>query len=310
MKALVIGGSGFIGSHIVDRLVTEGWEVTVFDRERSPYRSAPLSVQFEEGEFDDTDRIGEVVSRDFDVVVHSLSTTTPKTSNDDIEYDICSNLVATVKLIEACTRKKRPKLVFISSGGAIYGNNETGSSFETDELQPICSYAITKLAVEKYLHMFHSLFGLNYVSLRVSNPYGPRQNPYGGHGAVATFLARIIADEPIDIWGDGRTVRDYLHVSDVADACYRAATSTCTGVYNVGSGTGTTLLELIALLGATVGKKPVVRHLPERRLDVRRIVLDCTKAERELGWKARIPLTVGVRETAKWVATVAQSIEA
>lgn len=301
MKVLIIGGSGFIGSHIVDKFLTEKWEVTIFDRQREAFRPEIQGVRFEEGDIKDKELLESIVSRRFDVIIYSLSTTTPKTSNDDPEFDIASNLIPTVNLLDICTRHKTGKIVYLSSGGSIYGDSDTETHNENDLVFPICSYAITKLAAEKYLYMYEKLHGINYTVLRVSNPYGPRQNPISKQGVISVFLHKMLNDQQIEIWGDGSVVRDYIYVTDVAAACYKAAVSTKNGICNIGSNTGISLKDLVGILGEATNRTPEVKWLPERGVDVPKIILDCQNAETTLSWKPVVPFKSGLKKTISWL---------
>lgn len=301
MKALIIGGSGFIGSHIVDKFLKENWEVTIFDRQHEIFRPELAGVTFEAGDIKNKALLESIVARNFDVIIYSLSTTTPKTSNDDPEFDIASNLIPTVNLLDICTRHKTGKIIYLSSGGSIYGDSETETHNEADAVFPICSYAITKLAAEKYLYMYEKLHGLNYTVLRVSNPYGPRQNPISKQGVISVFLHKILNGQKIEIWGDGNIVRDYIYVSDVANACFQAAYSTKNGICNIGSGVGISLKDLVGILAEATNKNPDVLWLPERGVDVPKIILDCTNAEMTLNWRPVVSLKTGLKSTINWL---------
>lgn len=301
MKVLIIGGSGFVGSHIVDKFLSEKWEVTVFDMQPERYRPPLDGVVFEHGDIGNKSKLEAVVARHFDVIVHSVSTTTPKSSNDNPEFDIMSNLVSTVNLLDICTRHKVGKLIYLSSGGAIYGDTESEQQVETDPVFPICSYAITKLAAEKYLYMYEKLHGLNYSVLRISNPYGPRQNPQAKQGVIPVFLRKMLSGERMEIWGDGSTVRDYIYVTDVATACFQAATNTKNGIYNIGSGIGISVSELVGILAKELDTTPQLAWLPERGMDVAKIVLNCEDARKSLHWRPTVPLHIGLKKTIAWM---------
>ena len=301
MKVLIIGGSGFIGSHIVDKFLNENWEVTVFDRQREIFRLEIPGVRFEEGDIKNKELLESIVARRFDVIIYSLSTTTPKTSNDNPEFDISSNLIPMVNLLDICTRHKAGKIVYLSSGGSIYGDSDTDTHNENDLVFPICSYAITKLAAEKYLYMYEKLHGINYTVLRISNPYGPRQNPISKQGVISVFLHKILTEQQIEIWGDGSVIRDYIYVTDVAAACFKAAVSTKNGICNIGSNTGISLRELVGILGEATHRSPEVRWMPERGVDVPKIILDCQNAETTLNWKPVVPFNVGLKKTISWL---------
>jgi UDP-glucose 4-epimerase len=195
------------------------------------------------------------------------------------------------------------KIVFISSGGTVYGVPQVSPVPETHSTFPLCSYGITKLAIEKYLHLFYMLYGLEYTVLRVSNPYGARQDPHRKQGAAAVFMYKMLNGECIDIWGDGSTVRDFMHVSDVARACLIAGSSSYVGVCNVGSGIGVSIKLLVDVLQDVTGKKAEVNWLESRGFDVPEIVLDCTHIERELSWRPITSLQDGLIDMKNWMLT-------
>ena len=300
MKVLVLGGSGFIGSHIVDKFLAKAWDVTVFDRQLERFRPPNPSVHFIPGEFANKEQLEEVVSLGFDVVFHSIGTTDLKTSNYNPEIDVTENVISTLHLLEICKKYKIRKIVFLSSGGTIYGDSTVETLSEKDLTMPICSYAISKLTIEKYLFMYHRLHGFDYISLRLSNPYGMRQNPLSGQGAVAVFLYRIMSGEQIELWGDGLVVRDFIFVGDVANACYMASAKNVNGVFNIGSSQGISIKLLIDKLASIVNRAPKISWLPKRPFDVQRIVLDCSAAHRELGWTPKVGFNDGAKLTYDW----------
>jgi UDP-glucose 4-epimerase len=237
-----------------------------------------------------------------EVVFHLISTTLPKPSNDNPVYDVETNLVGSLRLLELCRAHRVRKVVFSSSGGTVYGVPATVPIAEAHPTEPLCSYGIQKLAIEKYLQLEHALHGLDYCILRPSNPYGERQRTDVAQGAIAVFLERALRGEPIEIWGDGSVVRDYVYVGDVAEAFVRAVSyEGAQRVFNVGSGTGTSLKELIEKIGALLGRKPAVDYRPARRVDVPINVLDSSAAARHLGWRARTPLAQGLQRTCDWM---------
>lgn len=304
MKSLVLGGGGFIGTHLVGRLLEEGHEVRVYDRTPNRFLGTPQGADYIEGDLGNHGLIREALE-DVEVVFHLVSTTLPKTSNDDPGYDVRSNLVDTLQLLESCVEAGVRKVVFTSSGGTVYGPPETVPIPEGHPTAPISSYGIVKLAIEKYLALFHHLHGLDYAALRVSNPYGPYQNPAGQQGAISVFLNRIRMGQPITIWGDGSVVRDYLYISDLVDALELAATTdTDSKLFNVGHGEGASLNELIELMDSVVDATPRVEYLPARSLDVPASVLDISLAGTELGWRPHTPLTEGIARTWEWIQSL------
>ena len=305
MRVLILGGSGFLGSHAVDQFLLGGHDVSVYDRSTELYRDSPKSVAFFRGDLSSADTLERVISTGFDAVLHFISTTTPKTSNASPEFDIQSNLVGTISLLNICVRHKVKKVVFLSSGGTIYGN--IGGAAAVDEnhaVEPLCSYGVCKHSIEQYLRVYKHLHGLDFVALRISNPYGERQNPLQALGAVTVFLYRALTNQPIEVWGDGSVVRDFVYVGDVASAVYLSTVNPVSGVYNVGSGVGRSLLELIDAVSETLGVSTQVDWFPGRPYDVPRIVLDATKLQNATGWSCKHSFQEGLTKTAKWLRTL------
>ncbi len=293
-----------MGIHLAERLLEDGNEVRVYSRGPNRFRGTPAGAEYVEGELGNAGLIREAVE-DVEIVYHLASTTLPKTSNDDPAYDVRSNLVDTLGLLEACVEAGVRKVVFASSGGTVYGIPRSVPVTEDHPTNPITSYGIVKLAVEKYLGLFHHLHGLDYAALRISNPYGPYQNPAGQQGAVAVFLRRIRDGESITIWGDGSVVRDYLYVSDLVDALVLASgRATESKVFNVGSGHGISLNELVSLMATVTGEEPEVEYLPGRELDVPSSVLDIERAGRELDWRPSLGLAEGLSRSWEWISSL------
>lgn len=307
MDVLVLGGNGFLGSHLVRQLVTAGHRVRVYDRRKDPVLPQPGVVDFIDGDLSDRPHLGRAVVG-ANVVFHLASTTLPKTSNDDPIFDVQSNVIGTIGLIEACLESRVGRLIFSSSGGTVYGIPQWLPMSEDHPTDPVSSYGITKLAIEKYLKLYSHLHGLEYVVLRTANGYGEGQDPLRGQGAVAAFLFRVVQGLPIQIWGDGGVVRDYIYAEDVARAFVLAASGDCAGkTFNVGTEVGTSLCKLVGIIGEVTGLNPAVEYYPERRFDVPAIVLDCERIHHELGWWAGIDLREGVVRTWQWIKKLAES---
>jgi UDP-glucose 4-epimerase len=293
-----------MGTHLVDGLLGEGHRVRVYDRSPNGFRPTPKGAEYVRGEMGDPGPIRAALE-DVEVVFHFVNTTIPKTSNDDPVYDVSSNLIDTLRFLESCVEAGVRKVVFASSGGTVYGQPRTVAIAEGHPTEPITSYGIVKLAVEKYLALFEHLHGLDYAALRISNPYGPYQDPGGQQGVIPVFMSRLRDGQPVTIWGDGSVVRDYLYVSDLVEALKLAArASTGRKVLNVGSGRGTSLDELIAIIARVTGERPKVRYVAGRSLDVPANVLDVTRVREELGWKPRTGLDEGIDRTWEWVRTL------
>ncbi len=300
MKVLVLGGCGFIGSHVVDVLVEREFSVRVVDRQPEAFRPPVPSVEYVKGDFSDIALLSEVLMG-VDAVVHLVSTTVPSTSNIAPVADITDNLIATVRLLTTMRDIGVHNIVYLSSGGTVYGIPETDPITEDHPLQPISSYGIVKMAIEKYLFMEHHLHGLRYCTLRASNPYGPRQGHRGVQGVIGAYLWNIARGNPIEIWGDGSVVRDFIHVRDLAELCATAASSPISGVFNAGYGEGTSILDVIALIDKSVDKpiNPVFKV--GRKFDVPRAVLDISCVRDAFGWSPKITLEEGIKQTWDWI---------
>lgn len=301
MRILVLGGCGFIGSHVVDELLSSGHEVIVFDRYPERFRSPLPDVLYCREDLGNRGELEQVLAGGIDVVIHLVSSTAPQSSNDDPIFDVQTNLVESIALFEMCIKHHVRKVVFISSGGTVYGVPQMSPVPETHPTLPLCSYGITKLAIENYLHLFYLLHGLEYVVLRVSNPYGARQDPHRKQGAAAVFMYKILKGESISVWGDGSVVRDFVHVADVARACLAAAESQYVGTCNVGSGMGLSIRQLINELEEVTGKTANVNWLESRNFDVPEIVLDCSHIEKELSWRPQTSLHNGLSGMKDWM---------
>jgi UDP-glucose 4-epimerase len=294
---LILGGCGFIGSHVADRFLAEGHAVRVLSRSPEIFRPPVKGGDYRFGELGNQVFLEECL-KGVDTVVHLVSTTTPKESNEDMAFDIESNLTQTVRALQSCVRGGVGKVVFVSSGGAIYGNPTSCPVQENANTSPLCSYGVVKLAIEKYLEMFESLYGLRSVTLRVANPFGPRQNPLGSQGVIAAILHKIHKGQPISVWGDGSVVRDFFYVEDLADAIRVAALEeSARGVFNIGSGVGVSLKELLSVVKAEIDVGFKICYEPGRAFDVKEIYLDVAKAKKELGWEPKTSMSAGLRKT-------------
>jgi UDP-glucose 4-epimerase len=303
MRILVIGGCGFIGSHVVDLLLAAGHKVTVLDRYPERFRIGCPGATYVFFDYGDKEQLETLLAEStMDAVVHLVSTTIPQSSNEDPLFDIQSNLVQSLVLFDLCIKHKIKKIIFLSSGGTVYGTPLSSPMDEQHPTLPQCSYGITKLAIENYLYLYHLLHGLDYTVLRVSNPYGTRQDPHRKQGAPAVFMHKMLVDEVITIWGDGSIVRDYVYVSDVAKACLAAIASSYVGVCNIGSGLGLSLKELLYQLQEVTGRSPTIDWHSSRNFDVPTMVLDCSKADRELGWRPRVEMRAGLAEMRDWMS--------
>lgn len=302
---LVLGGGGFIGSHLAEALARAGHKVKIFDRPEGKALGLLKGCEIVTGDFLEPRDLARILPGS-EVVFHLISSTVPKSSNDDPAADIEANVVGTLRLLDLCRRQHVRKVVFSSSGGTVYGVPRTVPVAETHPTLPISSYGVHKLTIEKYLHLNHALHGLDYCVLRIANAYGERQRTETAQGAVSVFLERILRGQPLQVWGDGSVVRDYVYVADIVQAFLKALDHAGEDrIFNIGSGLGVSLKELIGEIGAVVGHPPAVEYTPARRFDVPANVLDCSLARRALGWQARTPLAEGLRRTYEWMRRAA-----
>jgi UDP-glucose 4-epimerase len=302
MRVLVLGGSGFLGSHIVDKFLAEKHDVAVYDLYPERFRRSPRGIKFFTGDFGNVGALSELIATGFEAVIHCVSTTTPKSSNESPEFDIQSNVIGTLNLLDICVRHGIGKLVFLSSGGTIYGDiGDAAMVDESHPVRPMCSYGVSKLSIEHYLDVYRHLRGLDYVALRLSNPYGERQSPLRALGALTVFLHKALKKQNVEIWGDGSVTRDFIYVGDVATAVYLATVNPISGVFNVGTGTGLSLRDILSHISDVVGIEPSVTWLASRSFDVPRIVLDASKLKKATNWSVSTSLDEGVAITAEWL---------
>lgn len=294
----MIGGNGFLGSHTVDALARLGHQVSAFDRfDGVPRVFTSPGIQEIAGDFLDDESLQRAVA-DQDFVVHLLSTTTPATADVDPSLDIRTNVARSVALLEACVTAGVRRIYFASTGGAIYGPQGRTSYSETDPTLPISPYAIGKLAIERYLEFFRIARGLDYVVLRISNPYGPRQNPHQLQGLIPIALRQIRAGAPVVRLGDGSMVRDYVFVTDIADALAKlVGAATKHRTYNIGSGHGLTVNEVLAVLRDVTGIDFPIEDRPAPPTFVDRVTLNVARFTQEFGDVARVDIAEGIGAT-------------
>jgi UDP-glucose 4-epimerase len=303
-KCLVLGGKGFIGSHLVDALVAQGRSVRVLDRANLAPLSAPATnaqVEWFDGDFTSETDVRQALEG-CDTVFHLVSTTLPKSSNADPLFDVETNLMGTLRLLTHAVSSGVKKIVFSSSGGTVYGIPSIVPIPETHPTDPISSYGITKLAIEKYLYLFRDLHKLDYTTLRISNPYGERQRTRANQGAIAIFLGRVLRGETIDIWGDGTTLRDYVYIGDVTNALIKAAHYSGTErTFNIGSGVGLSINQALDEIERATGLISKRNYAPARGFDVPRSVLSINQAKTILEWEPLVAFPQGLAKTVAWL---------
>jgi UDP-glucose 4-epimerase len=306
MRAIVTGGAGFIGSHLVDALVADGADVHVVDNLATGARGN-VSPAAELHELDVRDEALERLATQVapNVVFHLAAQADVGTSVERPAFDAEVNVVGTVRVLEAA-RATGARVVFVSTGGAMYGECERPAQ-EQDEPRPVSPYGVSKLAGEQYLATWNRLYGGDRMACRLANVYGPRQLPKLEGGVVAIFLDRLRDGGQVEIFGDGNQTRDFVYVGDVAEALIAAASAPHGGVFNVGTGVATSVMELYRLCAQTAGADQEPSFGPERPGDLRDSVLDSSLADRELGWRAGTTLADGLAQTWAVVRAVSRS---
>ncbi len=294
-----------MGSHLVDGLLDNGYEVIIFDKENVDTKSIKHNlnkIKLIKGDFANENDITMAI-KDIDYIFHFIGTTLPESSTQNPAYDIESNVISTIRMLEIVKSTNIKKIIFASSGGTIYGTPEQIPIPENHPTNPICSYGISKLIIEKYLRLYNHPYGLDYVSLRFANAYGARQDPKGSQGMIPVFLGNIIKGQAIQVWGDGTVVRDYVHVNDIADACLKAIEikENKYHVFNIGSGNGLTLNQLIEIMKKITGDEIPIKYSKGRKIDVPINILDIALARDILEWRPKVPIEEGVRETLQYL---------
>ncbi len=298
MRALVTGGAGFIGSNLVDALIARGDSVDVVDnlssgKRENVHERARLHV------LDVREPLEELFAElRPEVCFHLAAQADVRVSVERPDYDAEVNVIGTVHVLEAA-RSVGARVVFSSTGGAIYGECDEPAD-ESSERRPLAPYGTAKLAGEEYLLTYQRLYGMANVALRFGNVFGPRQDPHGEAGVVAIFLGRLRDGETCLIFGDGKQERDYVFVGDVVAAAL-AGSEVEGGIFNVGTGRATSVLELYELCRRVAGSKLAAEHAPARAGELQRSVLDVGKAADELGWRPDTTLEEGLRQTWDWI---------
>lgn len=303
INTLVIGGSGFIGAHLVPQLLAAGRRVTVVGRSKTPHHTLPDGALYISGDFGRLDLIDPLLD-EHEEVVHLAYATVPNTSFDNPLADLLQNLPPTVQLFsEVAAREGR--LVLVSSGGTVYGEAATLPIREDHPTNPISPYGVTKLTLEKYAHLYAVTHGLNVICVRPGNAFGIGQHPYAGQGFVSTAMASVLRDEPIRIFGRQGTVRDYVYVTDLAAGIVSALEhGHLSETYNLGSGVGRCNLDIVHAmtpLMQEIGCDIRVEHLPERVFDVRENVLESSKLKEHTGWRPEVDFLEGLTLTRDWL---------
>lgn len=300
-KILVTGGAGFIGSTLVDKLISAGNEVVIIDDLSTGQRSYLNPV----ARFYKVDicsaKIAKIFKKEkFDFVYHLAAQIDVRKSVENLEYDNKINVLGSFNIIKNCHLNKVKKIIFVSTGGAIYGETEEIPTTEKSMTYPLSPYGIHKLTVEKYLNYYYQVFGLNYTVLRFANVYGPRQFKGGEGGVIAIFVNNAVKDLESSQYGDGLQTRDFVYVDDVVNGLYLALEIDCCGEINIGSETETNLLDVRNAIEKAIGLPMKIKELPGKPGEQRRNCLSYARAKAVLNWEPQINLTEGIKRTIAW----------
>jgi UDP-glucose 4-epimerase len=301
VKVLVTGGAGFIGSHVADRFIREGHKVTIVDNLST---GSEINVN-PKAKFFKVDIRSAVIDKIFektkpDILCHYAAQIDVRKSTDDPILDAQVNIIGTLNLLSSCVRHKVKKVIFASTGGAIYGEQDYFPADEKHPANPLSPYGVTKLTIEKYLLFFRETHGIDYVSLRYANVYGPRQNSLGEAGVVAIFSRKLLAGEQAVINGDGKQTRDFVFVDDVVESNVLALSYPKSEILNIGTGVETDINVLFGMLRKKTESKQKEIHAPAKAGEQQRSVLDSSKAKKLLGWKPRFSLDLGLTRTVEY----------
>jgi len=309
MRALVTGGAGFIGSNLVDALVSRGDQVTVIDdlstgKRENLEEAVGGGAELVEADIRDPQAMGDIAERvQPEVVFHLAAQIDVRKSTDDPAWDARINVEGTINMLEAMRASGARRFVNTSSGGAIYGEAQILPAPESHPVAPEAPYGLSKFCAENYCEIFGRMYGLSSVSLRYGNVYGPRQDPLGEAGVIAIFCGRALDGENPTVFGDGLQTRDYVYVGDVVEANLLAAERDVTGPVNIGTGVETNVLELVDALRPMTKGDFTPDHAPPRLGEVSHIALDTSRAKSELGWDSRVGLDEGLRLTFESLTT-------
>lgn len=303
LRCAVLGAGGFIGTNLCRALAGRVESIRAFGRSQS-FPKELRGCEWRTGNFADPTDLVTAISG-CDVVFHLVNATTPASANVNKIADINANVVSTLHLLEACRETGVKRVVFVSSGGTIYGIPEQVPTPEIAPTNPITAYGISKLAIEKYLGLYEHLYGLEYRVLRVANPFGPFQIALKNQGVIAAFVRRALSGQHIEMWGDGCVIRDYIYIDDVVKALILAATHQgLNRVFNIGSGEGRSLNDIVADIAKLLKVDVLIEHRPARSVDVPVSILDTTLACKDLIWQPSTPFEDGLRDTIAWMSSV------
>lgn len=302
MKILITGGAGFIGSNIADALIAAKHKVVVLDNLSSGKKSNVNSkVKFYWSDITDKKAVDDIFKKEMlDAVIHNAAQIDVRKSVEDPAYDAGVNILGSLNVLDACVKNNVKKIIFASSGGTIYGECKTKAPDENAFPNPLSPYGIAKYSVENYIRFFSAIHGLKYTILRYANVYGPRQDPKGEAGVVAIFTGKMLNGEPVTVYGDGKQMRDYVYVADVVNANLKALSKGDNMTINIGTQKTTSVNELVKLMSAAANYSQKAVYKPARDGELFKSFLNNAKAKKDLGWRPKVNMKDGIKETIKY----------
>ena len=300
LRCAVFGAGGFIGTNLCKKLQAKV-DVCYGIGRRRIFLSEDDTFKWISGDFQDKVLVSSIL-KECDTVFHLVNSSTPASGNLDKASDLKSNVLSTIHFLEACRKHKVKRIVFISSGGTIYGLPNEIPTPESASTNPITSYGICKLTIEKYLNLYEHLYGIKSIILRVSNPFGPYQIAHKRQGVIAAFMQKTLENKPVEIWGDGTIIRDYIFIDDVIDSMILAATYEGNNkIFNIGSGYGKSILEIIECIQEVSNSKTQIIYREGRNVDIPKSILDINRAQTELLWNPVHEFKSGMMKTYEWM---------
>ena len=302
MKILVTGGAGFIGSNIVDALILKKHKVVIIDDlSTGNLKNVNKKAKFYKFSITDSNQINKTFEKEkFDIVIHHAAQLDVRKSVEDPIFDADVNIKGSLNILEACKNTKVKKIIFASSGGTMYGECAGKAPAETVPANPLSPYGVAKNSVENYIKSYSAIYGLKYTVLRYANVYGPRQDPHGEAGVVAIFIGKMLKNQEVLIFGDGKQMRDYVFVSDVVNANLQALTKGNNEIFNIGTQTVLSVNQLAKEIANITDYKLKSKHMAKRSGELFRNFLDISKATKTLGWKPQVSIQTGLKKTVEY----------
>jgi UDP-glucose 4-epimerase len=299
MRILVTGGAGFIGSNLVDALLKKKHKIIVLDNLSSgKEENINRKSRFYNADIFDKKRISAIFKKENpDIVIHNAAQIDVRISVADPFFDAKINILGAINILDSCVKTKVKKIIFASSGGTIYGECATNAPNEESKISPLSPYAIAKNSVENYIKFYSAIYGLEYAILRYSNVYGPRQDSYGESGVIAIFAAKMLCNEDINIFGDGKQMRDYVYVSDVVNANLRALNKGKNQIINIGTSKAISVNKLVEVIANATGYSKKAVYKPKREGELFKSLLNIDKAKKVLDWVPKTCIEKGIKET-------------